>query len=258
MKYLLQLGKNVIPILSGHIGGANKLSEIIADEIDADANITTATDINGVWSVDSWATNNGMTIKNAKYIKKVSSKVLNGDEINVESCIKIDGLPEQIKVNVSADKLDAADNADVLVTYKNIEHDTLVLIPKVLSVGIGCKKDTPMKDIQSLWDKVCNTYNLDSNAVKQINSIDIKANEAGLIEFASANGYELHTFSADELNSLEGRYSTSEFVKSIAGVDCVCERSAVMGADEKDDSCIIVRKTAENGVTIAVALKGRL
>ena len=225
-----ELGKNVIPLLSGHIGGANKLSEVIADRLGANASITTATDINGVWAVDSWATSKGMTIKNPEYIKVVSSKLLSGKSINIESC-------------------------DVLITYNNVDADKLVLIPKVLSIGIGCKKETALEDIQVLWKEICSQYNFDTKAIKQISSIDIKSDEKGLIEFANSLGVKFKTYSADELNSLEGSYSQSEFVKSIAGVDCVCERSAVMGAQSHDDSCLIVRKTSKNGVTIAVALQ---
>ena len=225
-----ELGKNVIPLLSGHIGGANKLSEVIADRLGANASITTATDINGVWAVDTLATSKGMTIKNPEYIKTVSSKLLSGKSINIESC-------------------------DVLITYNKVDADKLVLIPKVLSIGIGCKKETALEDIQVLWKEICSQYNLDTKAIKQISSIDIKSDEKGLIEFANSLGVKFKTYSADELNSLEGSYSQSEFVKSIAGVDCVCERSAVMGAQSHDDSCLIVRKTSRNGVTIAVALQ---
>lgn len=244
-----ELGKNVIPLLSGHIGGANKLSEILADRLGANASITTATDINGVWAVDTWATSKGMTIKNPEYIKTVSSKLLSGKSIYIESCVMIEDLPEQVNCSNTGSR-----GYDLLITYNNVDADKLVLIPKVLSIGIGCKKETALEDIQVLWKEICNQYNFDTKAIKQINSIDIKSDEKGLIEFANSLGVKFKTYSADELNSLEGSYSQSEFVKSIAGVDCVCERSAVMGAQSHDDSCLIVRKTSRNGVTIAVAL----
>lgn len=248
-----ELGKNVIPLLSGHIGGANKLSEIIAEKLGANASITTATDINGVWAVDTWATSKGMTIKNPESIKVVSSKLLNGKNISIESCIKIEGLPEQVTVTNAGDNC-----SDVLVTCTNIDLEKLILIPKVLSVGIGCKKGTSLEDIQALWNEVIGLHNFDTRAIKQINSIDLKEKEVGLIEFANSLGVKFKTYSADELNSLEGSYSKSEFVQSIAGVDCVCERSAVMGAEAHDDSSLIVRKTAKNGVTIAVALQEQI
>lgn len=245
-----ELGKNVIPLLSGHIGGANKLSLTIADKLKANANITTATDINGVWAVDTWAMSKGMAIRNPEYIKAVSSKLLTGKSINMESCTKIEGLPDQVKVNEAGNSC-----TDVSVTYSNVDEDKLILIPKVLSVGIGCKKGTSLGDIEALWEEIAGLYKFDNNAIKQISSIDLKSDEEGLIEFANYLGVEFKTYGADELDSLGGSYSESEFVKVIAGVDCVCERCAVMGAGAKDDSCLIVKKTAKNGVTIAVALQ---
>lgn len=248
-----ELGKNVIPLLSGHIGGANKLSEIIADKISANAGITTATDINNVWAVDSWAVDNNMTIKNPEYIKYVSSKVLNNESIKLDSIIEIKNL------NSIANKIElCGDDSDIIITYKKTNANKLVLIPKVLGIGIGCKKDTPSEEIQRLWDKVVSTNNFDVAAVKKISSIDLKSEEKGLIEFANYNGFTFETFSADALKSLRGEYSKSDFVQSVTGVDCVCERSAVMAAGMKDDSCLIVKKTSENGVTIAVAVQDKL
>ena len=242
-----ELGKNVIPILSGHIGGANKLSEVISEKINATSKITTATDINGVWAVDTWAVSNNMTIENPEYIKYVSKKALNGEYINIDSCVEIKDLPEKVVID--------GKNPDVSITYKSVRVNRLILIPKVLSVGIGCKKDTKAEEIQALWDKVFNQNKLNEKAVKRICSIDLKAGEPGLLEFVNSKGFLLKTFSSDELNGLKGEYSKSDFVKSVAGVDCVCERSAVLGANGEDDSYIVVNKTAENGVTIAVALQ---
>lgn len=220
-----ELGQNVIPLLSGHIGGANRLSEIIAEGIQSKAVITTATDINGKWAVDTWAKDNHMTIKNPSFIKNVSGKVLG--------------------------------NEDIVITYHDIDTNALTLIPKVLSVGIGCKKGTDAKVIEEAFISALRDNNLSPEAVEGIYSIDIKANEPGLIEFAMGRGLKLKTFKADELNSLKGDYSGSEFVANTTGVDCVCERSAVLGAAGKSDKALIVRKTAGNGVTIAVAVKDK-
>lgn len=244
-----ELGKNVIPLLSGHIGGANRLSEIIAEKINAKASITTATDINDVWAVDTWAVSNNMTIKNPEHIKDISSNVLKNKSVKLDSIINVEqiDLPDCVRRN--------NDNPDIIITYKKINDKKLVLIPKVLCVGIGCKKNTPSEEIQKLWNKVVRINNLEEVAVKKISSIDLKSDEKGLIDFANNNGFIFETFSADDLNLLKGNYTKSEFVKSITGVDCVCERSAVMAASMEDDSCLIVRKISENGVTIAIALQ---
>ena len=80
-----ETGKFVIPILSGHLGGANVLASRIADEIGAEAVITTATDRNNVFSVDDWARAQRMRVENVPLIKKISACILSGGTIRVES-----------------------------------------------------------------------------------------------------------------------------------------------------------------------------
>lgn len=245
-----ELAQNVIPLLSGHIGGANRLSEVIAKELGAGAVLTTATDLHGAFAVDTWALEHHMTIQNPEYIKKVSAKVLRGEEIIIDTPIRAEHLPKQVKVG--------ANHPDVVISYKNVEAQKLILIPKAISVGIGCKKDTPAEEIEKLWNKILGLHNINPRAIKQICSIDLKAKEPGLLRFAERKNLPLRTFSAEELNALTGDYASSEFVKSVAGVDCVCERSAVLGAGETSDACLIVRKIAENGVTIALAIQRKI
>lgn len=245
-----ELGKNVIPLLSGHIGGANKLTELLADKLSANACITTATDINDVWAVDSWAVSKGMSIKNSQYIKAVSSKLLNGETIGVDSCISLSGLPDTVLVG--------GEDTDVLITYKKTTEDKLVLVPKVLSVGIGCKKGASFGELSKQFNNIIEQNNIDVTSIKQLSSIDIKENEACIKELAGELGVPFVTYSAERLNSLTGAFSSSEFVKQITGVDSVSERSAVMGAGGLGDDSLIVRKTAENGVTIAIAIQSKI
>ena len=92
-----ETGKFVIPILSGHLGGANVLASRIADEIGAEAVITTATDRNNVFSVDDWARAQRMRVENVPLIKKISACILSGGTIRVESKFSIAGdVPEHV------------------------------------------------------------------------------------------------------------------------------------------------------------------
>ena len=93
-----ETGKFVIPILSGHLGGANVLASRIADEIGAEAVITTATDRNNVFSVDDWARAQRMRVENVPLIKKISACILSGGTIRVESKFSIAGdVPEHVR-----------------------------------------------------------------------------------------------------------------------------------------------------------------
>ncbi|MCR4656050.1 MAG: precorrin-4 C(11)-methyltransferase, partial [Lachnospiraceae bacterium] len=85
-----EAGKHVISVLSGHIGGANELSERIAEITGGDAVITTATDLNGKFAVDNWAKEQELVIINPEKIKSISSAVLKGQEILFESLYPID------------------------------------------------------------------------------------------------------------------------------------------------------------------------
>ena len=78
-------GQFVIPLLSGHIGGANELAERLSSELSATAVITTATDVNHTFAVDVFAKNNGLGILNPSAVKNISSKILNGEIVSVKS-----------------------------------------------------------------------------------------------------------------------------------------------------------------------------
>ena len=76
-------GKYVIPILSGHVGGANALAKKIAERIGAEAVLTTATDVEGLFSVDAFAVEHGLRIVNRDGIRRVSAKLLRGERVRI-------------------------------------------------------------------------------------------------------------------------------------------------------------------------------
>ena len=240
-----ELGRHVIPVLSGHIGGANRMAQTLAMELDGEAVITTATDINGKFAVDEWAARNHMTISSMKTAKDYAAAILERD-VPLRSDFPIRGkLPGG---TVMGDEGELG----LYITYTKNEPfaETLRLVPRCLSLGIGCRRDTPKENIEkavhaALWDN-----RIDKRAVKSIASIDIKKDEKGILEFAKDMGIEPEFYSSDELAEVEGDFTPSEFVKSITGVDNVCERAALIRADR-----LIVKKTAMDGVTVSVALK---
>ena len=103
--------------------------------------------------------------------------------------------------------------------------------------------------------KVLEREHIPRQTVRACASIDLKKDEEGLLAFAADIKCPISFYTAEELNSLEGEFSRSEFVSSVTSVDCVCERSAVRAAGE--GSQLIVRKTSQNGVTVAVARQNR-
>ena len=247
-----ELGQFSIPILSGHIGGANELALQIAEDLGSIPVITTATDINKVFAVDTWAKSQGLHILNPQCIKLVSSKLLKGESVHVKSDYPIQGnLPKNVYLN---DLEDSNTGYDVIITYKDLENerknDTLLLVPQIITVGIGCRKDISFESIESSILNILESENYHVLAINALASIDKKANENGILEFAKKYDLPFNTYSAEELNSLEGDFTKSEFVKSVVEVDNVCERSAIMESNGK----LIRRKDTCDGAGVTVAL----
>ena len=216
--------------------------------------ITTATDINNVFAIDTWAKTQNLRILNPECIKLVSSKLLKGKTIHVKSSYPIGGkLPENIQIN----DLNDLGDYDVIITHDNDDiekinnENILFLIPEIITAGIGCRRGIEFEIIEKSVLNALNKENCHILSLKAIASIDKKANENGILVFAEKYDLPFNTYSADELNSLEGDFTKSDFVKSVVSVDNVCERSAI--AESRGE--LIRRKDAGNGVTVALAIK---
>ncbi len=248
-----ELGNYVIPILSGHIGGANDVARYIAEQMGSTAVITTATDINGKFSVDNWAARNGFIIDDIKMAKEISSAILERD-ISLISEFEITGsIPAGVSLSRYSGEADSSLGALGIYIGCSIRKPfarTLRLIPKAVHLGIGCRRGTSEDSIKKAVERILSENNIDIRAVKCISSIDIKSDEKGLLDYAAHNDLPIYFYSAGELNDIDGDFTSSEFVKGITGVDNVCERSAMMGAEH-----LLIRKNAVNGITIAAAIE---
>ena len=238
-----ELGRFVIPLLSGHIGGANSFAEALAEKLSAKAVVTTATDINHRFSVDAWAARTGFAISSMAAAKAVSAGILEHD-IPLYSEFPVAGaLPAGV---VSGDTGEVG--IALTVHTKEPFEQTLRLIPRVLHLGLGCRTGIAGEAVLTAVEQVLTEHHLDPRAIRCAASIDLKAQETGLLEACAQLGVPVSFYSAEELQKLEGDFTPSSFVKKITGVENVCERSALLGAEH-----LIVRKTAISGVTVALA-----
>ncbi len=237
-----ELGTFVISLLSGHIGGANELALRLAGALKVQPVITTATDINGRFSVDSWAARKGYVIDNMLLAKEVSAAILERD-LPFSSEFKFKGkLPSGI--------FEAEEGAlGIFLGYHNQSpfDKTLKIVAPYLHMGLGCRKDTPAEKIAYAVDKVLEEERIDPRAIADVASIDLKAEEKGLLEYCRQKNLTVSFYTSEELAAVEGAFTSSTFVKSITGVDNVCERAALVNSDK-----LIVRKTAIDGVTVAI------
>ena len=231
-----EAGKHVIPVLSGHIGGANELAVRIADSINAEPVLTTATDVSGAFSVDLFAKENDLRIVNREGIAKVSSSALAGKAVTI--CIK-DYPPKNY--------------VDVLVTDESALKDSasIVLCPRKYAVGIGCRKGKPFDEIRNFAESVLTENGIIADEIGAIATVDVKKNEPGLLRLSQYWRVPLLAFESAVLNKVQGEFASSERVLAAVGTDNVCERASAAAAGKGYK--LIVRKTACNGITIAVS-----
>ena len=234
--------QHVIPLLSGHIGGANRLAMQLANTLGASAVLTTATDVNGKFAVDEFAARNGCAISDMQLAKAFAAAILERD-LPLASAFPIaSGLPGGI---YEAD-------TGALGVYLGCEirepfEKTLRLIPKKLRVGVGCRRGIAKEAVETAIRRVFAENRLDLRAISGIFSIDLKKDEPGLLQACLENGWPATFYSAEALQAVPGNFTKSEFVASVAGVDNVCERAAMLGAQR-----LLVSKTALRGVTVAI------
>lgn len=234
-----ELGRFAIPILSGHIGGANRLAGEIAQTIGATPVITTATDSNGVFAIDQWAVSQGMAVGNPQFIKDISGRLLRGESITIFGAYSWKGtLPEGVRTG--------SQDGDVYLGPL-VCRDRLHLIPRSCVLGIGCRRGVTLEKLEAALDQVAER--VDVRAIGRISTIALKAKEPGLLQLAEKHGWPVSIYSAEELEQVPGEFTASEFVRRVAGVDNVCERSAVLCAGGP----LVLGKLARDGVTMAVA-----
>ena len=230
-------GRFIIPILSGHIGGANALARSVADMLGAVPVVTTATDGLARFACDAWAVTHNCAISSMEAAREVSAAILTGD---VNLCSDFP-LPA-----VLPDGLVRGEGGIYIGIHQR--EAVLRLIPRIVIAGIGCRRGTPAEVIRQALEDTLKAHDIDIRAVCRIASIDVKRDEAGLMECAQELSVPLSFFTARELEAVPGDFAESEFVRKTVGVGNVCERAAVCAGGK-----LIIPKTAANGVTVAAA-----
>ena len=236
-----ETGRWVIPLLSGHLGGANALAQKVAGLTGGQAVITTATDVNGIFAVDLWAKRQGMAVLQPERIKKISSRVLSGEKITIDFPGIIRGEAPPL---VSQDR-----PGDILVDYRMRQSDALQLVPRVLTLGIGCRRGISAETLEAVFDRFCRERSILPQAVRNAASIAVKKDEAGLLNFCADHDWPIHFYDAQTLAALKGAFTASVFVQETVGVDNVCERAAVLASG----GLLIESKYAHDGVSFALA-----
>lgn len=250
-------GRFAVSLISGHIGGANRLASKVADVLGATPVITTATDTNQKPAIDVLAVDLGLTIENPECIKVVNMALLTGEPILLhDPCGWLtDHLPgggvDSAKLDTSPHKPDAS-SAGVWVDDVlggELSH-ALVLRPPSLVAGIGCKRHTPKEQIRAKLMEVLELASLSHRSLRTIASIDLKFDEAGLCALAAELDLPLQFFTKDQLAAVDNVPTPSDTVAKHIGVPSVCEAAALLASQ---NGRLIVPKQSTRNVTIAIA-----
>lgn len=261
-------GRYVVSVLSGHVGGANDLSKQIANIIGGEAVITTQSDNSNLWALDTIGNKFGwMTDSNAANFNYPLTSFVNKKETALLLDINDEGTKYLERTT--------PDHVDVYYKYEDInlhKYELLIAVtpylypdagiqviyyhPKVLHLGVGCRKDCDPEGITGYLSTEINGLNIAMSSIKDISSIDLKKDEALLEDIqVFLKNIPVNIYSADELKDIEVP-NPSQKVKEVTSVSSVSEATAIKSAN--GGSLILEKQkavlSAGNDFTFAIAI----
>ncbi|SFU34380.1 cobalt-precorrin 5A hydrolase / precorrin-3B C17-methyltransferase [Butyrivibrio sp. INlla21] len=271
-------GRNVIPILSGHIGGGVKEARLMAMLLGAKPVLTTATDVENEFAVDVYAKANDLVISDMKAAKEFTARLLEekkgyyfvdegaeafvGSGIGYENVVRVKDVSDLFIDDANPEKKAALPESGrknfFVISYRDddalsalgLKGDYLKVIPKCIAVGMGCKKGTGGDSLYSFCLDKLKEAGIDARAVDALASASIKKDEEGLKYVADKLDAYFVTFEADDLMAMPGDFESSEFALEVTGCDNICERAVVaLGAEG-----VLVHKTKGTGMTFAAGV----
>ena len=252
-----------ISLLSGHLGGANELTKKIAQILKAQAVITTATDSNNITAPDIVANKLDLMVYPHSHIKIVNSALVQGKKVNyyVESnWNKADYYVEKLAdlgfkaEKITARKLNRAYTPCVFISPKRLMMtNILILSPRRLILGVGCRKDTPCELIDKAIKKALNLIEEKYRNLKisVLVSTVVKKDEVGLLQWADEHKVKMRFFENEIMSKsiLKFHLVESDFVKKQIGIGNVCE-AGILSYNEK--AKIILPKTKFEKATVSI------
>lgn len=271
-------GKFIIPLLSGHLGGANAWANYFAHNSQATAVITTATDVNGFIAPDEYARRLKWKIDPITNLKIVNRNLLEQGFLKVWSDFplpsdhpirkdpnyiylgKYDEGNLETGLSTTSSTLRSnetllKEQSDVIIsTFWTEIKNQIRLIPPLLSIGVGCRKGITKDLILDGLELALKQIQASNLAIKGLYSIDRKSDESGLQQAAEQLGIPFMTFSAQDIQSVNERrnLAQSTFVRKELGVDGVCEAASLLGTIQGE---LILRKCKDRGMTFAISLE---
>ncbi|WP_294965061.1 cobalamin biosynthesis protein [Sulfurimonas sp.] len=251
--------KRIIPLVSGHLGGANELSIEISESLDECVNfVTTASDQIKLLAFDMFAKKMNYDISNLKSLAQVANRIINKQAVQVvaypsdiQNIKEFEGYNEDSIIFHSPDDLESFDTQipTVYITPQKLAYNSLQLHPKEIVLGLGMNRGTSSKEISLAVTRFCFEHAISLENVTHLASFEAKADEVGLLEFAKEVAKELKFFNEDEINALEQDFSPSQATKFF-NIKGVAEPASLLASNNK---VLFLSKRIYGGVTIAAS-----
>lgn len=246
---------SVISLLSGHVGGANQWTRLIARLTGANPVITTATDTEKVQSLDILAKRVNGWYPNFKENTKKINRLLaesNKVELYIEPYLRhyvkqFDGFEVLTEIDEHQDEVPLVIVSDHSGFAKN--SDAVHVIPRVNVLGIGCRRNVTAEMMQQTFTEFCMEHQLLWRSIKKIASIDVKKDEPAIQYLARTLGTEAEFYSAQELQQVSPNYPTSSFVLKTVGVGNVACAAADYASGERN----VTKRYANHEITMALS-----
>ncbi|MEM5788073.1 MAG: cobalamin biosynthesis protein, partial [Syntrophobacteraceae bacterium] len=264
-----EAGKFAISLVSGHLGGANELARKVAGITGGQAVITTASDLQDKIAVDLIAQRAGLRIENPRMLSRAAAAVLDDEPLWLYDPHELftKHLPafHRFQVISSGSAGDEGNGRDLI--EKNLPRlraglgiwvSELIAPPRVtclrlrpasLVLGIGCNRGTAAQEIIGLVEQVLEERGLSPLSIKTFASVDLKSDEAGLIEAARYFKSPILFFKREEIQSISVPNPSRTVARHI-GVESVCEASAMLSAGSGK---LLVSKRKSKNCTLAIA-----
>lgn len=269
-----QKGKYAISLLSGHLGGANDLAREMAAISGGEAVITTATDVAGELSFDTFAKKHDMAIENIGQLKHISGALLSGKKVNVFTAKNAAKLYPELAKEQKRGMIAILPLSEFFKTY-TIESNipsvviderlfvsnstvpqaapVLYLRPRTICAGIGCKRNMEQKPIEEALLQTLKEEGIHPLSLKCIATIPLKSDEPGIIGTAANLNVPLQIIPTEEIENLDINQlgiQTSEFVASQTGVLSVSTACSYLASGK---GTILRDKAKHKGITIALS-----
>jgi cobalt-precorrin 5A hydrolase len=245
-------GEFAVSLLSGHLGGGNALARRCAAISGGQAVITTATDCAGLPSLDMLARERNMAIGNLGRVKTVNAALLEGKTVQLFDPGDYLRATDSEYFRTVADRgLWREGEPGVWVSWRRDcpDEGALRLYPRVLMLGVGCRRGVAGSDISDHIRDVFRAAGLSFLSIGGLGSIEAKADEAGLLEAAEGLGVVPVFFAAGQLDGVDAPNPSGTVMRRM-GVASVAEASAILLAGGGE---LLVEKTKTRNVTLAVA-----